>query len=380
MTKEQPRTTAGAAAPESRGQAGEAAAGPSLQGMAWLQARRQRQTAQAEAFNRAHPEACAELNRLTGDACGHGTEVEVAALRAWQGRHGIISDGRVGNQTLTMARRLGDKPGRPGDTADVVISDEEAEADAHGSEPPLAAAIAGGGETAGLEERARATAEQRRDEQKEHGAVTHEALSHGISGVDGAHLGAGGELAVRATLLPALVALLHERRYKEAINYVIASVTVEERLELLKLALEELAVRAGVELAPQLLRLLEAAVIAGAVADVLAVGWEWTYLGLEAIREAHEHGDRDSRIGIYAWAWSDTILGRRHSNPGAVSEEQREAMRLGIQDGERTLLGSPELPALLRAEYGNDHNARLALEDALLLRAGFDGIRAHAGR
>ena len=118
----------------------------------------------------------------------------------------------------------------------------------------------------------------------------------------------------------------------------------------------------------------------GLVVDVLKIGWEWTIGGIKAVQEAHEAGDRDSRIGIYSWAWSDCVLKGSHDNPGAVTEEQREAMKLGIEDGLSTREQSPELPLLLLAEYGNESNARRALEDALLKRAGIGGIKTHAGR
>ena len=74
------------------------------------------------------------------------------------------------------------------------------------------------------------------------------------------------------------------------------------------------------------------------------------------------------------------MLTGSHDNPGAVTAEQREAMKLGIEDGLSTRAQSPELPALLIAEYGDEPNARRALEDALLKRAGISGIRTHAGR
>jgi hypothetical protein len=96
---------------------------------------------------------------------------------------------------------------------------------------------------------------------------------------------------------------------------------------------------------------------------------------LERTKEAHEKSDRDSRIGIYALAWSDTVLGNRHSNPGAILPEQREAMQLGISEGRQTVDLSPDLPSLLLAEHGDNGNARRALEDALLKRPGMKGFR-----
>jgi hypothetical protein len=352
--------------------------------LAWLRARRQRANARADAYNRAHPAACAELNRLTGDACGSGARVDVAALRAWQGRQQLVSDGRAGPQTLAAARRIA--RARDGEArADVTFSDDEARADANPADgdtggEPLAARVVADGDTDGLEHRAPATDDEARARQQEQGAGAKEAIEQGVAGFDGPALPAAGRRAALATRVPALVELLRARHYREAIAYVVGSVRVEERIELLHAALARLAAASGRALAPHLAGLLERAALAGAVVDVLALGWEWTAAGLDAIRAAHAHGDRDSRIAVYAWAWSDTILGNRHANPGAVTQEERAAMELGIVDGHETLARAPELPALLVAEYGDRGNARRALEDALLARAGVDGVRTHAGR
>ena len=62
----------------------------------------------------------------------------------------------------------------------------------------------------------------------------------------------------------------------------------------------------GGELGEHALKIFEPAIVAGLVVDVLKVGWEWTYGGIKAVQEAHEKGDRDSRIGIYASAWADS--------------------------------------------------------------------------
>lgn len=139
-----------------------------------------------------------------------------------------------------------------------------------------------------------------------------------------------------------------------------------------------MAEQVGGEPSSHALVIFERAALAGAVADVLLLGWEWTYGGLKAIAEAHEKGNRDSRIAIYAYAWSDTVMTGHHSNAGAIDAEEIEAKELGIEDGRATREQSPDLPSLLLAQYGDhEDNARRALEDALFTRAGISGIRTH---
>jgi hypothetical protein len=347
--------------------------GPSLQSRArQVQAMRARRAAErANAYNRAHPDACRELEQLTHGQLGSGGKVDTKALRARHRPHGLAADGFVGPRTLAAAR------GEAGGNIEFTEAEEPAIVvavpNAGGGE--LAEAIVDEGATGGLEERESPgeSADEARDEAKEHGSGLKESVEHGLGGK------AGGAVSW-AALVPALIELLREHRYKEAVAYVIKNVGYEERVELVKEAGAQLAERYGYSLAPKLLGLLEKAALAGAVADVLGLGWEWTTKGLDSIAAAHERGERDSRIAIYAFAWSDTVMGNRHQNPGAVGEEPRQAMQLGIDDGHATIALSPDLGALLLAEYGDGDNARHALEDALLKRAGFSGVRTHGGR
>ena len=347
--------------------------GPSLQSRArQVQALRARRADQrANAYNQAHPDACRQLATLTHGQLGAleaGGKVDLRTLRAWQRAHGLTPDGCVGPKTLAAARAEAGP--------DVEFAEDEAPAIV-GHTPPeaggLAAAVVAESATGAMEARESADEDEAHEEAKEHAGGVKEAVEHGLGEAGG---GAAGWLA----LVPELVELLHEQRYKEAVLFVTKNVGAEESVALLKEGAAKLAERNGFRLAPKLLGLLERALVAGAVVDVLAVGWEWTTKGLQAIADAHERGDRDSRVAIYAYAWSDTVMGNRHQNPGAVGEEPRRAMLLGIADGEATLALSPELGRLLLAEYDDADNARRALEDALLERAGFDGVKTHAGR
>ena len=346
-------------------------AGPSLQSRArQVQALRARRADQrANAYNQAHPDACRELEQLTHGQLGSAAKVDLKALRAWQRAHGLAPDGCVGPKTLAAARAEAG--------GNVEFSEDEAPPIV-GHAPPadeggLAEAVVDEGASGGMEERESAGEDDAHEEAKEHAGGVKEAIEHGLGEEGG---GAAGWLA----LVPELVELLHEHRYKEAVAFVTKNVGAEESVELLEESAAKLAERYGYKLAPKLLGLLEKAAVAGAVVDVLAIGWEWTTQGLQAIADAHERGERDSRIAIYAYAWSDTVMGNRHQNPGAIGEEPQRAMMLGIADGEATLALSPELGGLLLAEYGDADNARHALEDALLKRAGFAGVKTHAGR
>lgn len=377
---------------------------PSLQERArQVQAMRARRAAidrRAQAYNEAQPDACREMEQLTHGQVGSGGRVDLKALRAWQQAHGLVADGKIGPRTLAAARHEAGNAARShggpsshdgaasaaGGVAPAAVGSDvefaESEEPAIVASAPkagaggLAAAAVDEGETGAMEAREPLGADEERAETKEHGSGIKEAAEFGLGGK------AGG-VAGWAALVPALVELVREHRYKEAVAYVVANVPKEERVELLQEAAAHLAEHYGYALAPRLLGLLEKAALAGAVADVLGIGWEWTSKGLEAIREAHERGDRDSRIAIYAYAWSDTVMGNRHQNPGAVGEEPRAAMQLGIADGHATLELSPELGRLLLAEYGDPDNARRALEDALLNRAGLGGgggMKTHVGR
>jgi hypothetical protein len=238
-----------------------------------------------------------------------------------------------------------------------------------------AAGAVEGGVTDGQEERA-----ERESGAEEGGTLGTDAI--GKAGEDMAEdyevSGAGAKVGAvaRLALVPHLVNLLREHKFKEALGYLKDSVGAAEKVELIKLVAEKLK---G-ELSHHALELFERAALVGVVYDVLKLGWEWTYGGIKAVQEAHERGDLDSRIGIYAWAWADAVLQGQHNNPGAITTEQREAMHKGIEDGLATRELSPEMPELLLAEYGSYGNARRALEDALYKRAGIGGVRTHAGR
>jgi hypothetical protein len=229
-----------------------------------------------------------------------------------------------------------------------------------------------GGETGGEEKRP----EEKEDPSEVGGGLAKEGAEKIGEDMAGEGHGVAVGAAARLALVPHIVNLLRAHKFGDAVKYVLETISFQERAEILKAVAEKI----GSELSEHALAIFEHACFVGLIADVLKAGWEWTYGGIKAVQEAHEAGDRDSRIGIYAWAWSDCVLKGSHDNPGAVDEEQRKAMKLGMEDGLATRDQSPELAFLLIAEYGSESNARHALEDALLKRAGISGIKTHAGK
>jgi hypothetical protein len=203
----------------------------------------------------------------------------------------------------------------------------------------------------------------------------------GVEAVEEAEPAAAAAIhvAAQAARVPYLVQELAAGHYRAAVKYALGGISPRDAAELIKLAIERLP-EVGVTLSEEVAsKILGWVAAGGVITEALKLGWEWTEKGLEGIRRAHEEGDRDSRIGIYAYAWADTVLTGNHSNPGAVMPEQREAMTLGIRDGAQTRGRYPELPLLLLDEYRDEGNARRALEDALLSRAGIE-VRTHRGR
>jgi hypothetical protein len=326
----------------------------------------------ATVYNRKHPDQVTDFNKLTGGACaGSQAGISFEKVRAWQLAHGLPGDGKIGPQTLMVASRDGGAEQK----SDVTFSDEEAgtitagaadDADGGGADEAIEAGITDG-------EEKRPTDHE--DPSREGGGFAQEAADKVGKDIAGESHGLAVGAAARLALVPHIVNLLREHKFKEAVSYVAGSVGKEDLAEVLKAVAQKLQ---G-ELSEHALELFEEAARVGLVYDVLKLGWEWTYGGIKAVQEAHEHGDQDSRIGIYAWAWADCVLTGSHDNPGAITAEQREANELGMQDGLATREQSPELPFLLIAEYGSEPNAKHALEDALYKRAGIN-VRTHGGR
>jgi hypothetical protein len=307
----------------------------------------------AIAYNRAHRERVAAFNRLTG--CGEGDSVELARVLEWQRAHGLDADGKVGPATLAAARQENKESGdcfegegvSEGETLENPdFEDHLLEGARQEKHETHSEDLKGAGET-----------------------VDHANEASGLTG--------GPEVEspwLKAAMAPAILELLRDGDYAGAVKTLASQFSPSQVLEGLTLACEKLglheAVQALEELAP-----LGAAASAG-LEMVL-----FSYDGLVSIGEAHESGERDARIALYAAAFADCFLfgeGAEDSS-GAVGEEQREAVERGRKDGAATAARSGELApvigkALLK-KYGSERNARQAIVDELLRRAGMKGVR-----
>jgi hypothetical protein len=326
----------------------------------------------ARAYNATRVEQVKEFDRLTNGVASRG----VRAIMSWQHAHGLPYSGKVDDATLAAARQAGADVSFGDDEVDEIEGCSEKQSSFEGAGNALASQAVAQGQTSGQEKRTEKPGQQAKwaaDSMPEAIGTTAENFDF----VEEA--GLKGEVGVKglgfAVQVPRLVDLLREHKYGEAAKLVAdAATSWGERAELLRLALQ----KAGLKLAPWVFRSLETVAKFGIVIDVLAIGYEWTMAGFEGIREAHEKGDQDSRIGVYAFAWSDSCLNGSHSNPGAVGAELQEAKERGIADGLATRAKYPELPDMLLAQYGgNKMNARLALQDALYESAGYKGVRQH---
>jgi hypothetical protein len=331
-----------------------------------------RRIQKARSYNAGRVEQVKEFDRLTNGVASRG----VRAIMSWQHAHGLAHSGKVDDATLAAARQAGADVSFNDDEVDEIEGSSEKHSSFEGAGNALASQAVAKGDTGGQEKRTEKPGQQA----KWAAASMPEAIKTTAENFDFVEeAGLKGQIGVKgagfAVQVPHLVDLLREHKYGEAAKLLAdAATSWGERAELLRLALQ----KAGLKLAPWVFRFLETVAKYGVVIDVLAIGYEWTMAGFEGIREAHEKGDQDSRIGVYAFAWSDSCLNGSHSNPGAVGAELQEAKERGIADGLATRAKHPELPDLLLAQYGgNKLNARLALQDALYDSAGYKGVRQH---
>ena len=152
-------------------------------------------------------------------------------------------------------------------------------------------------------------------------------------------------------MAPAIIQMLREGDDGQAIATLAKSFSPTEYAEGLKFAAEHLGIRAIAE------GLGKAILTYGGAANVTWELFWWTWDGLKSISEAHEAGDRDSRIAIYANAFAETFLYGESAggNEGLVSAEQKEAFEKGRKDGAataaRTAENAPSVGKALLAKY-----------------------------
>ncbi len=345
----------------------------------------QKVMASADHYNRAHPAEVQKFNNATQNSCGSGETVSVQQVMSWQKSNGLRADGKIGPGTVQKAEEAAPDVGFTEEEAgDVGDPRADSKKSSHASMDSAKASnldepdsLAGqtasqGASDVGLEK------EDGHEKMEEASEVAHEGLEKTGEALElGEHAGAHGETGMKVVaglaVLPYVISLIKEKKYKKAVETVVGLVGWDERVHLIKLACE----RAGVS--GPLIHLLEKAVIVGELVDVLLLGWLWVSGSFKALHAAKEKGEAESLLGIYAYAWAQTIVEGRHSNPGAVTASQLEAKEKGVAEGEATRAAQPELAFLLIAEYGSEDNARKALEDSLYQREGI-GVKTHEGK
>lgn len=369
------------------------------------QALAMRRITEARAYNRAHPDQVADFDRLTGGVASKG----VRAIMTWQREHGVKGDGKIGPETLGVAATAaqakngdqasaGSGPAAGGEQRDGQHGDKQpaggAGSHASAQSPPktehadadegggLADELVAGGSTESEEHRPKEDPEAMKEEG---GRAASEGADHAIEATEASEgMGAAGKAGIRTAAqiarLPHVIHLVKAHKYKEAINYIRESLGYSDYVEVIKLVAEHV----GLDVAELLPKITKIATIGAETADIVLVGLQFQYEALKALAEAKEKGERDNRIYLYATAWADGFLLGAHSNPGAITDEQREAVANGLREGKATAgaLGerAAEVGKKVLEQYGTVENARRAVIDALLKHAGIEGVKLHEGK
>lgn len=342
----------------------------------------------ARRFNEAHADLASEFATLTGI-----DPKDFRAVRAWQLKHKQRGDGKIGPATLKAAKEQagaekGDGSAVDGDKASGAGGEKKDKADAkpQGAKPEPAedSAADEGGAVMGNPNLMDNITDGATGEEKREAKPAGEKLEDAGGAVQDAgeglhHLGGIEEQPwLKAAMAPAIIEQLREGDYLGAAKALAKTFSPSEYIEGLTMACEKLGLDAGVKFFAKFAAI-------GAELNVTLEMVMWTYEGLHAIAEAHEKGDRDSRISIYASAFADGFLygEKAPRNGGAVTAEQREADERGHRDGVMTAGRTGEMAAPIAKEllrrYGDAKNARQAIIDELLAKAGFTGIKTHAG-
>jgi hypothetical protein len=346
----------------------------------------QRRMRMANEHNQKHPEQVAEFNRLTNNACGGGTYVDFQKVWGWQSTRGLIVSGKIDAATLKAARKEAPKEQPATDGAPIVQHDTEAP-DTGGENVFAEDGDAAEGATPEqkLENPALmdnitdgAAGQETHDAGKPGDAIkqTGKGVEYGAKGAKVVGLLKDTSPIVKYLDTPYIVELLWKGEYQKVIDHLNEKYAIEYGKEVVYEALKAFASRAGL---PRFSAFLEG--FSGAAAATTVAMIKWTYEGLKQIHEAHERGDRDSRIAIYSGAFADAFLfGRGAGNAaGAVTPEQKKAFELGDRDGAATSGATGEQAAsvgkALLEKYGDAHGARQAIINALLEHAGIGGVK-----
>jgi hypothetical protein len=197
-----------------------------------------------------------------------------------------------------------------------------------------------------------------------------ETVEHG-SELDHATGGHGlPEALVIAAQAPKIVALLQRGEYLKAFKS-LAGYAKEEIAE----ALAHVCTKLGLARAAGIFKTF---VEYGTELNVLLALVEWTHKGFESIHEAHERGDQETRIDLYADAYAHAFLfgerGAGQAGLRAATDEEREAVELGRRDGAAAAGATGELAPVIGHEllerYGSPEAAARHIKRHLLEQAG----------
>ena len=355
--------------------AGEAAGGeaPARGGLNPKQLATQRIIGAAKRFNRAHPEDVATFDKLTNGTAQRG----IRAIMAWQQTNGCHADGKIGPATVEAAKaKKGHTAGEKKDNVDGAEK-EEAPVNIFANEEPDSAddgpVLENPALMSNITDGAKGMEKRNTDELGEtldHGG---EALQKGAEGL--AQAGVVEEMPwMKAAMAPEILHLIQKGEIGAAAWKLVRLFSATEVVEAVVHASEKI----GLEMSTRVVTTL-AKVALGL--DVVFVLFDWTIEGFKQIREAHEAGDHDSRVRMYARAFAEAYLygqGVDGGMAGALTPEQKEAVKLGIRDGSRTAGGAGhEAQAIgreLLRKYGSADGAKRAIMDQLCIEAGQPGI------
>jgi hypothetical protein len=350
----------------------------------------------ADAHNAKHPRQVAEFNRLTKNACGAGQYVDFQKVWGWQSARGITINGKIDEATLEAARK---EPKEKG--GDDFFEGEGVEGEATKNPDPSRAGPrsakaaekpmgSGGGEDFFEGEGVAASGDVLKNPSKPTEAMVAAGNTENQTGKateTGEDVKQFGKLATflraagidsearRLVLLPRLVELASAGKWKEVIDTLSGSVSLSDITRIVQ-ALGDVA---GV--APS--QAFEALSKLAPGVDVAIRGLKFQYEALLALGAAKAAGKQDNRALKYAEAWANTILYGEGAHVPADLPEQVEAVTLGRRDALDTLAGwgdqAKQIGDSLLKQYGSAGNAKRALIDELLSRAGFTGIKLHEG-
>jgi|GEM_PF-2576872 len=328
----------------------------------------QRRIRAAKVYNDINQELCSRFDQLTSGVAAQG----IRAIMAWQRAHGLKADGKVGEATIQAAQAADPADAGKRTPTRVTFSDDEADS--------VRAEDAGAADTD--------TAAAENPSFDDHILGNHPGLPHATEHPVGDALEKGGEAVEQTGQLaamtglgepaeglmklaqaPAILDKLREGHYVEAFTDVAKGVDPKEAAEVLASVCEKLGLG-------RLSHVFETFASYGTELNVLVglVGWTWE--GFKQIHEAHERGDRENRIDLYADAYAHAFLSGEGGQAGlrAATPEEHEAVERGRKEGQAAAASTGPLATVVAKEllrrHGTPEGAARYIKSYLLKEAG----------